>query len=176
MPPSPERNEEDPSNERAKPRSFHHSSYSPARIAAARAERGLGVSVCLPARECAATVGEIVGALVALREAGAIDEVVVIDAGSADGTGAAARFSDPYGLAVTSGGTLFVADSSNETIRKVTPAGVVTTLAGTASASGSADGTGAVARFDNPFGIAVDSVRGLLYVADTSGDTIRKIS
>ena len=75
----------------AKTRSFHHSSYSAARIAAARAARGLSVSVCLPARECAATVGEIVGALVALHDAGAIDEVVVIDAGSADGTAAIAE-------------------------------------------------------------------------------------
>ena len=70
----------------AKARSFHHSAYPAARIAAARAERELSVSVCLPARECAGTVGEIVGALVELREAGAIDELVVLDAASADGT------------------------------------------------------------------------------------------
>jgi glucosyl-3-phosphoglycerate synthase len=75
----------------AQTRTFHHSLYSPARIAAARAERGLGVSVCLPARECAQTVGEHVRALVGLRKAGAIDEVVVIDAGSADGTAAVAE-------------------------------------------------------------------------------------
>jgi glucosyl-3-phosphoglycerate synthase len=91
MPRSPERNDEDPSNERAKPRSFHHSSYPPARIAAARAERGLGVSVCLPARECAQTVGEIVDALGELRSAGAIDEIVVVDAASADGTATVAE-------------------------------------------------------------------------------------
>ena len=54
----------------AQMRTFHHSPYSPARIAAARAERGLGVSVCLPARECAQTVGEHVSALMGLREAG----------------------------------------------------------------------------------------------------------
>jgi glucosyl-3-phosphoglycerate synthase len=74
----------------AQTRTFHHSPYSPARIAAARSERGLGVSVCLPARECAQTVGGHVSALMGLREAGAIDEVVVIDAGSADGTAAVA--------------------------------------------------------------------------------------
>ena len=51
----------DPSNERAKARTFHHSAYSAQRIAAERAARGLGVSVCLPARECAQTVGAIVG-------------------------------------------------------------------------------------------------------------------
>jgi glucosyl-3-phosphoglycerate synthase len=72
-------------------RTFHHSLYSPAAIAAARAERGLSVSVCLPARECAQTVGEIVIALTPLLGEGAIDEIVVIDAGSADGTAEAAR-------------------------------------------------------------------------------------
>jgi glucosyl-3-phosphoglycerate synthase len=72
-------------------RTFHHSRYSPAAIAAARAERGLSVSVCLPARECAETVGKIVGALLELREAGAIDQIVVVDAASADGTAAVAE-------------------------------------------------------------------------------------
>ncbi|HEY4915585.1 MAG TPA: glucosyl-3-phosphoglycerate synthase [Solirubrobacteraceae bacterium] len=72
----------------AKARSFHHSLYPAQRIAA---ERRQSVSVCLPARECAATIAEIVGTLVGLREAGAIDEVVVVDAGSADGTAALAR-------------------------------------------------------------------------------------
>jgi glucosyl-3-phosphoglycerate synthase len=74
----------------AKARSFHHSLYPTGRIAA---ERTRSVSVCLPARECAATVGHIVAELVALRELGAIDEVVVVDAASADGTAEiAARF------------------------------------------------------------------------------------
>jgi glucosyl-3-phosphoglycerate synthase len=71
----------------AKARSYHHSLYPPERIAA---ERGQSVSVCLPARECAGTVGEIVGVLVGLRDAGAIDEIVVVDAASADGTAAVA--------------------------------------------------------------------------------------
>jgi glucosyl-3-phosphoglycerate synthase len=71
----------------AKARTFHHSSYSAQRIAS---ERTQSVSVCLPARDCAQTVGEIVAALVALRAAGAIDEVAVIDAASADGTAAVA--------------------------------------------------------------------------------------
>jgi glucosyl-3-phosphoglycerate synthase len=75
----------------AKARSFHHSLYSVRRIADARAERGLGVSVCLPARECAGTVGAIVTALGELREAGAIDRVVVVDAASEDGTAAVAE-------------------------------------------------------------------------------------
>ena len=72
----------------AQARSFHHSLYPAQRIAA---ERRQSVSVCLPARECADTVGEIVEALVALREAGAIDEVVVVDAASRDGTAAVAE-------------------------------------------------------------------------------------
>lgn len=75
----------------AQTRTFHHSLYSPARIAAARAQRGLGVSVCLPARECARTVGDHVTALGHLRDEGAIDEIVVIDAASADGTAAVAQ-------------------------------------------------------------------------------------
>jgi glucosyl-3-phosphoglycerate synthase len=72
----------------AKARSFHHSLYSAERIAA---ERKHSVSVCLPARECAETVGDIVGALVELREMGAIDEIVVVDAASADGTATVAE-------------------------------------------------------------------------------------
>jgi glucosyl-3-phosphoglycerate synthase len=67
----------------AQARSFHHSPYSAQRIAH---ERRHTVSVCLPARECADTVGEIVTALVALRDVGAIDEIAVIDAASADRT------------------------------------------------------------------------------------------
>jgi glucosyl-3-phosphoglycerate synthase len=72
----------------AETRTFHHSLYPAQRIAA---ERGAGISVCLPARECAATVGAIVAALVPLRETGAIDEIVVVDAASADGTAEVAR-------------------------------------------------------------------------------------
>jgi glucosyl-3-phosphoglycerate synthase len=72
----------------AQARTFHHSRYPAARIAAAREGT---ISVCLPARECAATVGAIVAALVPLREAGAIDEIVVVDAASADGTAELAR-------------------------------------------------------------------------------------
>lgn len=78
--------EDVPSKDRAIARTFHHSAFPLKRIAAARAERGLSVSVCLPARECAGTVGKIVTALGGLREAGAIDQIVVVDAASADGT------------------------------------------------------------------------------------------
>jgi hypothetical protein len=95
--------------------------------------------------------------------------------GSTDGVSAAARFQYPTGLATDSVGNVYVADSSNNTIREITPAGVVTTLAGTAGASGSADGVGAAARFNFPYGVATDGA-GNVYVADTSNDVIRKIT
>ena len=69
-------------------------------------------------------------------------------------------------MAVDSAGNVFVADTYNYTIRKVTPAGVVTTLAGSAGSYGSADGTGSAARFYCPYGVAVDSA-GNVFVADT---------
>jgi sugar lactone lactonase YvrE len=96
-------------------------------------------------------------------------------AGSTDGTGAAARFNMPLGVALDGNGNLYVADSGNNTIRKVTPAGVVTTFAGTAGKAGSADGTGAAARFNSPVGIAIDG-KGNLYVADGDNCTIRKVT
>ena len=95
--------------------------------------------------------------------------------GSADGTGAAARFAGPYGMAVDRSGNMFVADNFNHTIRKITPAGVVTTFAGTAGLSGSADGTGAAARFNSPIGVTVDQA-GNVFVADSENRTIRKIT
>jgi Tol biopolymer transport system component len=95
--------------------------------------------------------------------------------GSADGTGPDARFQEPNGVAVDGGGVVYVADSGNHTIRRITPAGVVTTLAGFALLHGSTDGPGSTARFGYPTGIAVDQT-GTLYVADFGNHTIRKIS
>jgi hypothetical protein len=95
--------------------------------------------------------------------------------GSADGTNSGARFNNPYGVAVDSAGTVYVADTDNSTIRKVTPGGVVTTLAGLAGFNGSTDGTNTGARFFDPCGVAVDGA-GNLYVADTYNSTIRKIT
>jgi sugar lactone lactonase YvrE len=95
--------------------------------------------------------------------------------GSANGTGLAARFSSPDGMAVDSAGNLFVADSQNHTIRKITPAGVVTTFAGTAGSSGSTDGTGSAARFNYPTGLAIDASDNL-FVSDKNNFVIRKIT
>src|ERR1700690_1270639 len=97
------------------------------------------------------------------------------NAGSTDGTGSAARFNHPYGLAVDSSGNVYVADRANSVIRKITPAGVVTTIAGRAGVPGSVDGNGTAALFNNPSGVAVDAT-GNVYVADTGNDTIRKIT
>jgi len=95
--------------------------------------------------------------------------------GSSNGTGSAARFYQPAGVAVDGSGNVYVADQYNHTIRKVTPAGVVTTLAGLAGSSGSIDGTGSAARFAYPRGVAVDS-SGNVFVTDTNNDTIRKVT
>src|SRR5437667_73792 len=95
--------------------------------------------------------------------------------GSVDGMGSSARFAGPSGVAVDSAGNIYVADYGNHTIRKVTPAGVVTTLAGVAGSSGSADGTGSDARFNGPLGVAMDSADNV-YVADSGNNTIRKVT
>lgn len=95
--------------------------------------------------------------------------------GSADGTASEARFTDPQSVAVDSAGNVFVADQGNHTIRKITSSGVVTTFAGLAGNPGSADGVGSAARFNLPYGVAVDRA-GNVYVADTLNDTIRKIT
>ena len=96
-------------------------------------------------------------------------------AGFQDGSGAAARFNQPGGLAFDPAGNLYVADTGNALIRKISPAGAVTTLAGDASLRGNVDGAGSAARFNHPTGIAFDAA-GNAYVSDTFTHTLRKIT
>jgi sugar lactone lactonase YvrE len=96
--------------------------------------------------------------------------------GNANGTGAAATFYAPAGVALDSSGNVYVAEYLNNDIRKVTPEGVVTLFAGSSTtALGHANGTGSAASFWNPTGVAVDSA-GNVYVADESNNEIRKIT
>jgi hypothetical protein len=98
--------------------------------------------------------------------------------GSNDGTNGAAQFFGPSSITIDLQGNLYVADTINNTIRKITPVGtnwVVTTIAGQAGNSGFNDGTNLVAQFNDPYGISVDGL-GNLYVADTLNNTIRKVT
>lgn len=115
------------------------------------------------------------------KQASENDAGLFLTAGNIDGpdsinsTEVAVQFDTPFGIAADTAGNIYVTDTDNSTIRKITAAGVVTTLAGTAGVTGSADGSGAAAQFFNPIGIAGDAV-GNLYVADTYNSTIRKIT
>lgn len=104
---------------------------------------------------------------------GTVSTLAGSTAGYADGVGAAAKFNQPLGVAVDKDGNVYVADNLNHRIRKISPTGEVTTLAG--SASGYKDGTGSAAAFTNPSGIAVDG-DGYVFVADRLNHRIRKIS
>ena len=95
--------------------------------------------------------------------------------GSADGPGAVARFNAPAGVAVDASGNVFVADGLNYTIRKITPNGVVSTLAGTAGVRGRTDGTGSAASFYDPENLTIDAA-GILYIADGAGNIVRKVT
>jgi sugar lactone lactonase YvrE len=93
----------------------------------------------------------------------------------ADGNGSSASFFLPQGIAIDANGVLYIADTQNSVIRKVTPDGTVSTLAGLAGSTGSADGAGSTARFNLPRGIAVDAT-GVIYVADTGNRAIREVT
>lgn len=96
--------------------------------------------------------------------------------GSRDGTGSAALFNLPYGAAIDASGNTFVTDKNNHTVRKITPDGVVTTIAGQAGRQGLVDGAGtSAALFNNPRGLTIDGA-GNIYVADEANNAIRKIS
>ncbi|MBV8125068.1 MAG: hypothetical protein JO370_13455, partial [Paucibacter sp.] len=93
---------------------------------------------------------------------------------SVDGTGSAAGFDQPWGIAIDASGNIYVSDNGGQKIRKVTLAGVVTTLAGSGNAS-SVDGTGTAASFNYPAGIRTDKM-GNIIVADSHGNTIRVVT
>jgi serine/threonine-protein kinase len=96
-------------------------------------------------------------------------------AGTVNATGTAASFDGPFGVCVDAAGNVFVSDQNNHTIRKITPAGVVTTFAGQVGASGAVDATGTAASFNFPRGICIDGA-GNIYVADFFNHKIRKIT
>jgi sugar lactone lactonase YvrE len=92
----------------------------------------------------------------------------------ADGQGASAAFNSPLGVAVDNAGNVYVADWGNSKIRKITPGGMVTTLAGKSGAFIFMDGPGTIATFSGPWSVAVDA-NGTVYVGDTGNNRIRKI-
>lgn len=108
-----------------------------------------------------------------ITPAGIVSTFAGSSQGFANGAGTAAKFGWPTGICVDFSGNIYVVDTANTKIRKITPAGVVTTFAG--STQGSTNGTGASAKFYEPYGICSDSA-GNLYVADVGTNTIRKIT
>src|SRR5215471_14891253 len=113
------------------------------------------------------------------RDSGGIVSVYAGATGTAgdwvDSSGTNARFNSPWGLAKDGSGNLYVADSSNNAIRKISTTQVVSTIAGAAAQTGNNDGSGAGARFFSPNGLGVDA-SGVLYVADSANHMIRKVT
>jgi uncharacterized repeat protein (TIGR03803 family) len=103
--------------------------------------------------------------------AGTADQI-----GNTNATGAAARFNQPSALCFDPAGNLYVVDRGNHTIRKITPAGVVTTLAGKADTAGHKDGGGIAALFNTPRGIVYEPVAKALFVTDSGNNVIRKVT
>jgi len=96
-------------------------------------------------------------------------------AGTTDGTTTGARFNTPRGITVDASGNLYVTDSGNNTVRLITPAGLVSTFAGGAGTAGYTNAVGTAARFDQPRGLDFDPATGNLYVADYNNNAIRQI-
>jgi DNA-binding beta-propeller fold protein YncE len=118
-------------------------------------------------RQVTAPAGTAAGAVTTLAGLAGVS-------GTADGTGAAARFNAPAGMAAVSATNVLIADSANQLIRSLNPAtGVVTTIAGTAGQDGTTDGTGTGARFSFPVGIATDGTNA--YVVENSGHSVRRV-
>ncbi|MBK9502396.1 MAG: hypothetical protein IPO06_24045 [Leptospiraceae bacterium] len=115
---------------------------------------------------CVSNASGVSGTVITFAGSGSI--------GSTDGTGISASFKYPQGLGIDSSGNIYVGDTQNNKIRKITSGGVVTTLAGS-GAQGSADGTGTSATFYYPYQIAVDSSNDL-YVTDAGNNKIRKVT
>ncbi len=109
-----------------------------------------------------------------ITAAGVVTTLAGSTAGNTNGTGTAASFNGPRGVVVDAAGNVYVADANNNLIRKVTAAGVVTTLAGNGSA-GNASGAGTAASFYYPSGVAVDAA-GNVYVADANNNLVRKVA
>ena len=116
------------------------------------------------------TIRKITSAGVVSTLAGATFQI-----GANDGPGASARFYLPYGIAVDAAGNVYVAEGGNHVIRKIAPDGTVSTLAGSPLQSGNLNGTGAAARFNTPWGLAIDG-SGNLYVADSGNNAIRRVT
>jgi len=95
--------------------------------------------------------------------------------GATDGKGDAARFNSPQGVATGPDDMIYVADTSNNTIRKITPDGTVSTFVGVAGQPGSLDGAGDAALFKGPEGVAVDQ-SGVVYISDTGNHLIRRVA
>jgi len=109
-----------------------------------------------------------------ITPAGVVSTFAGGGSGFVDGTGPAARFNQPYCITIDATGNLYVGDRMNHAIRKITPAGIVTTLAGNGT-PGSQNGTGSAATFAEPLGIAADAA-GNIFVADYLNGQIRKIT
>jgi hypothetical protein len=117
----------------------------------------------------------VVGAVVPIGSSSAkVSTVAGGSVGFVNGTGAAASFNQPGGLAIDGNGNVYVADTYNNAIRKITAGGLVTTLAGNGQ-KGFANGAGAAATFNEPSGVAVDA-SGNVYVADDLNNAVRKIT